>query len=72
MFATRPSAGDRTGHAHLGPGGNDRTLTIPGNNISLNGTTVVCSAFGKINEEIVDETDSATLYIQGIRSMSFT
>ena len=47
-----------------GVGTQDTTLTIPGDPV-LNGTVVHCNALGKINNELYDEADSDTLYIQG-------
>ena len=48
-----------------GVGTQDTTLTIPGDPV-LNGTVVQCNALGYINSELYDETDSDTLYIQGM------
>ncbi len=48
-----------------GVGTQDTTLTIPGDP-ALNGTVVQCNALGKINNELYDEADSDTLYIQGM------
>ncbi len=47
-----------------GLGTQDTTLTIPGDPV-LNGTVVQCRAVGKINNELYNEVDSDTLYIQG-------
>ncbi len=49
---------------YSGAGTQDTTLTIPGDPV-LNGTVVHCNALGKINNELYDEADSDTLYIQG-------
>ena len=44
----------------------DTTLTIPGDP-ALNGTVVQCRAVGVItNDELYNEADSDTLYIQGV------
>ena len=48
-----------------GVGTTDTTLTIPGDPV-LNGTVVKCLALGFINNELYNEADSDTLYIQGI------
>ena len=48
-----------------GVGTQDTTLTIPGDPV-LNGTVVQCNALGFVNNELYDETDSDTLYIQGM------
>ncbi len=48
-----------------GVGTQDTTLTIPGDPV-LNGTVVQCRAVGYINNELYDEADSDTLYIQGM------
>ena len=48
-----------------GAGTSDTTLTIPGD-LVLNGTVVQCNALGKINNELYNEADSDTLYIQGM------
>ena len=47
-----------------GNGTQNTTLTIPGDPV-LNGTAVQCNALGSVNE-LYNETDSDTLYIQGI------
>ena len=49
-----------------GAGTHSSTLTIPGDSTALNGTTVECQASGFINGELFGDTDSDTLYIQGI------
>ena len=49
-----------------GVGTQDTTLTIPGDP-ELNGTVVQCRAVGVINnDELYNEVDSDTLYIQGM------
>ena len=48
-----------------GVGMQDTTLTIPGDPV-LNGTVVQCRALGIINNELYDEVDSDTLYMQGM------
>ena len=48
-----------------GVGKQDTTVTIPGDPV-LNGTVVQCRALGFINNEVYNEVDSDTLYIQGI------
>ena len=48
-----------------GVGTSDTTLTIPGDPV-LNGTVVQCRALGFINNEVYNEADSDTLYIQGM------
>ena len=48
-----------------GLGTQNTTLTIPGDPV-LNGTVVQCHALGFINNELYNEVDSDTLYIQGI------
>ena len=48
-----------------GVGTTDSTLTIPGDPV-LNGTVVQCHALGFINNELYNEVDSDTLYIQGM------
>ena len=48
-----------------GVGTQDTTLTIPGDP-ALNGTVVQCNALGYINNELYNEGDSYTLYIQGV------
>ena len=49
-----------------GVGTQDTTLTIPGDP-ALNGTVVQCRAVGVINnDELYNEVDSDTLYIQGM------
>ncbi len=48
-----------------GLGSTDTTLTIPGDPV-LNGTVVQCRAVGVINNELYNEVDSDTLYIQGM------
>ena len=53
-----------------GVGMQDTTLTIPGDPV-LNGTIVQCRALGYINNELYNETDSDTLYIQGMCSRRF-
>ena len=53
------------GIVYSGVGTQNTTLTIPGEPV-LNGTVVQCNALGKINNELYDEVDSDTLYIQGI------
>ena len=50
---------------YSGAGTSDSTLTIPGDPV-LNGTVVQCNAVGKINNELYNEIDSDTLYIQGM------
>ena len=53
------------GIVYSGAGSQDTTLAIPGDP-ALNGTVVQCNALGKINNELYDEADSDTLYIQGM------
>ena len=48
-----------------GVGMQDTTLTIPGDPV-LNETVVQCHALGKINNELYNEVDSDTLYMQGM------
>ena len=48
-----------------GVGTQDTTLTIPGDPV-LNGTVVQCRAVGVINNELYNEVNSDTLYIQGV------
>ena len=48
-----------------GAGTSDSTLTIPGDPV-LNGIVVQCCALGFINNELYNEVDSDTLYIQGM------
>ena len=49
-----------------GAGTQNTTLTIPGDPV-LNGTVVQCRAVGVINnDELYNEVDSDTLYIQGV------
>ena len=50
---------------YSGAGTSDSTLTIPGDPV-LNGTVVQCHALGFINNELYNEVDSDTLYIQGM------
>ena len=52
-----------------GEGTQSSTLTIPGDSTALNGTTVECRAVGFISGELFGDTDSDTLYIQGLRSL---
>ena len=47
-----------------GVGTQDTTLTIPGDPV-LNGTVVQCRAVGVINNNLYNEVDSDTLYLQG-------
>ena len=49
-----------------GTGTHSSTLTIPGDSTALNGTTVECQAGGFINGGLFGDTDSGTLYIQGL------
>ena len=53
------------GIVYSGAGSSDSTLTIPGDP-ALNGTVVQCHALGFINNELYNEADSDTLYIQGM------
>ena len=54
------------GIVYSGAGTQDTTLTIPGDPV-LNGTVVQCRAVGVINnDELYNEVDSDTLYIQGM------
>ena len=51
-----------------GIGTHNTTLTIPGDNPALNGTTVECLASGFVNGELYGNAASGTLYIQGTDS----
>ena len=53
------------GILYSGAGTQDSTLTIPGDPV-LNGTVVQCHALGFINNELYNEADSDTLYMQGM------
>ena len=48
------------GILYEGAGTQDTSLTIPGNNTALNGTVVEC------RDIVNNESDSSTLYIQGM------
>ena len=53
------------GIVRSGAGTQDTTLTIPGDPV-LNGTVVQCRAMGSFNNQVYNETNSDTLYIQGM------